>query len=98
MHCHWATAYLLVSQMVTLGGGGYTILSGHLVPFQGGRTNTASALGMTRRSVFGRRGDRQDAPNFVLAFTDGMFTLDIVFLRFYTIKNLNKIITQNKRI
>ena len=40
--------------------------------YTGGRTNIADALKMAREELFiESRGDRQDAPNFLILFTDG---------------------------
>ena len=41
-------------------------------PYTGGRTNIADAIKMAREELFVEsRGDRQDAPNFLILFTDG---------------------------
>ena len=43
-----------------------------VIPYTGGRTNIASALKMARDELFVEsKGDRQDAPNFLVLFTDG---------------------------
>lgn len=42
------------------------------IQYGGGRTNIASALTLARNNLFvGSRGDRDDAPNFLVVFTDG---------------------------
>lgn len=42
------------------------------IPYLGGRTNIAAALELARTRVFiPSAGDRQDAPNYILLFTDG---------------------------
>ena len=43
------------------------------IMYTGGRTNIADALKMAREELFVEsRGDRQDAPNFLILFTDGV--------------------------
>ena len=43
-----------------------------MIPYTGGRTNIASALKMAREELFVEsQGDRQDAPNYLILFTDG---------------------------
>ena len=40
-----------------------------MLPFSGGRTNTQAALAMAMNQLFD--GDREDAPNLLVVFTDG---------------------------
>ena len=39
--------------------------------YTGGRTNTAAALSLVQRFVFGFQGDRPDVPDLTIVFTDG---------------------------